>query len=163
MSIAFRGLGDNEFICILIHTLIKYGFFESNPGTLLSLCILPGNLEKKKISSLRILSSHTRLCTPRPPRHHAAQLPPVGRGVHAVQGAARVALKNISHAYFSFLLHVFHLTRVPVGLPGAHHGVQHVAVQGLVVGHALLLLPHPHIHLLQGGACGPTEVYCAPT
>ena len=51
LDIAFRGLGDNEFIFILIQTLIKYGFFESNPGTLLSSCIHPGNLEKKKISS----------------------------------------------------------------------------------------------------------------
>ena len=56
------------------------------------------------------------------------------------------------------LIIVFHLTRVPVGLPGAHHGVQHVAVQGLVVSLASVLLPHPHVHLLQGGARGPNEV-----
>ena len=56
-----------------------------------------------------------------------------------------------------------HLTGVSVRLPGAHHGVQHVPVQLLVVGHALLLLPHPHVHLLQGGARGPAEIYRAPT
>ena len=50
----------------------------------------------------------------------------------------------------------------PVGLPGTEHGAQHAPVQLGVVGGALRVLPHPHVHLLQGGTHRAAEVDGAP-
>ena len=51
-------------------------------------------IQKFRQFSFYTLFLHTRLCTSRPPGHHAAQLPPVCSGIKAVQGAARVTLGN---------------------------------------------------------------------
>ena len=54
------------------------------------------------------------------------------------------------------------LARVVARLSGAKHRRQDVSTQLLVVGGALTVVPHAHVHLLDGRRSGAAEVDGAP-